>query len=241
MEQKYDTILFDLGNTLVSYYTRDEFPAILNQSITKVAECLKQHSLLNISLESALTTAPKENYEAKDLVVRPLLSRLCHIFNLDVLHISTSLDLELSRCFLKPVFDIARIYDDVIPVLTHLRSAGYRCAIISNTPWGTPASLWREELSRWRLDDLVDTAVFCEEVGMRKPAKEIFEYTLCKLERSPDKCVFIGDDPRWDIVGPQRIGIETVLIERNDVLQSSLIRNLYELLDYLSIPRQELK
>jgi hypothetical protein len=77
MREDIDTVLFDLGNTLVGYYTRDEFPAILNEAMNEVAECLQKHSLLTVSLESACVAAPGVNYELSDPIVRPLLGRLC--------------------------------------------------------------------------------------------------------------------------------------------------------------------
>jgi putative hydrolase of the HAD superfamily len=238
MKNHIDTVLFDLGNTLVGYYTREEFPAILGQAISEVAECLESHSLLTVSLESALAAAPGENYEGKDHVVHSLIGRLCRIFELNRMVVSSDLEIELCQRFLKPVFGVGHLYDDTLPVLTHLRSAGYRSAIISNTPWGSPASLWREEINRWELGNLVDIAVFCEEVGVRKPAREIFEYTLDKLGSSPDRCVFVGDDPRWDIAGPQAIGMAAVLIDRDRTAPgASSIRGLCELLDYLGVSR----
>jgi len=82
-DRSIDTILFDLGNTLVSYYTRAEFPSILNQAISEIAAWLRKHSLLNVSLESALANAPGENHEGKDFVVRPLIARICRILELD--------------------------------------------------------------------------------------------------------------------------------------------------------------
>jgi len=90
---------------------------------------------------------------------------------------------------------------------------------------------------RLGLTDLIDTAVFCEDVGFRKPTKEIFEYTLSKLGKLPDNCVFVGDDPRWDIVGPQGVGMKAILIDRNGGVAEGVhsIRNLHELMDYLCI------
>ena len=72
----------------------------------------------------------------------------------------------------------------------------------------------REELARLGLADAVDVPVFCGDCGWRKPAKQIFEYTLERLQATPGQCVFVGDDPRCDIVGPQTVGMEAVLIDR---------------------------
>ncbi|MGD8624784.1 MAG: HAD family hydrolase [Anaerolineae bacterium] len=107
-----------------------------------------------------------------------------------------------------------RPYDDVRPVLRRLRAEGVRAAIVSNTPWGSPGDLWREELARLGLAEEVDLAVFCTDVGWRKPAAAIFEYTLARLDARPADCFFVGDNPRWDVAGPRAVGIEAVLLDR---------------------------
>ncbi len=228
-------ILFDLGNTLVQYYVRSEFPGILDRAITGVQEYLRQEGLFNSSA-AIWQRVEEENHEAKDYAVRPLEDRLVRIFQFDGSAISSEVVMDMCRCFMKPIFAVARRYDDVLPALQELGERGYRKAIISNTPWGSPANLWREEIKRLSLDDEVDLTVFCRDVGWRKPARQIFDYTLKKLRAEPHDCVFIGDDPRWDLVGPKTVGMDAILMDRRGVLQDSgeeHIKNLYELLDRL--------
>ncbi len=229
-------ILFDLGDTLVQYYVRSEFPGILDQAITGVQEYLRQAGLLDLSAEAIWQRVEEENHEAEDYAVRPLEERLTRIFQLDSSAISTEVVMEMCRCFMKPIFAVAHRYDDVLPVLQELGKRGYRKAIISNTPWGSPANLWREEIKRLSLDDRVELVVFCRDVGWRKPARQIFDYTLEKLDAEPQDCVFIGDNPRWDLVGPRAVGIDVILMDRRGLLQGNeeeTIKNLYELLDRL--------
>ncbi len=229
-------ILFDLGDTLVQYYVRSEFPGILDQAITGVQEYLRQEGLLHLSAEAIWQRVEEENHEAEDYAVRPLEERLTRIFQLDGSAISTEVVMEMCRCFMKPIFAVAHRYDDVLPVLQELGKRGYRKAIISNTPWGSPANLWREEIKRLSLDDRVELVVFCRDVGWRKPARQIFDYTLEKLDAEPQDCVFIGDNPRWDLVGPRAVGIDVILMDRRGLLQENeeeTIKNLYELLDRL--------
>jgi putative hydrolase of the HAD superfamily len=231
-------ILFDLGDTLVQYYVRSEFPGILDQAITGVQQYLRQEGLLSVSTKAIWQRVEEENHEARDHAVRPLEERLIRIFQLDGSAISSKVVMDMCRCFMKSIFAVARRYDDVLPVLQELGERGYRRAIISNTPWGSPANLWREELERLSLDDKVDLAVFCRDVGWRKPARQIFDYTLEKLQAEPHDCVFVGDNPRWDLVGPRAVGVDAILIDRRGVLQDSEeepIKNLCELLDRLMI------
>ena len=213
-----DFVLFDLGNTLVSYYERSDFPSILRQSIGEVERFL--------GTSTEWDQVAEEKFTAKDYQVRPLEGRLSRIFQ-DAPW-SEELSAEACRRFMRPIFAIAHVYDDVLPTLAALKAGGVRTAIVSNTPWGSPAVLWREELARLGLADAVDVTVFCGDCGWRKPAKQIFEYTLQRLGATPGQCVFVGDDPRWDVAGPKAAGMEAVLIDRRthtlpDVLKGVVI------------------
>jgi putative hydrolase of the HAD superfamily len=232
-----NVILFDLGNTLVRYYVRSQFPGILQKAIADVQDYLREESILKeVSEKSIWNRVEKEDYEAEDHSTMPLESRLVRIFQLDGSAISSDAIMTMCRRFMKPIFALAHRYDDVLPVLRELGDRGIRKAIISNTPWGSPADLWREEMERLDLRKQVELIVFCRDVGWRKPARQIFEYTLEKLQVEPQECVFVGDDPRWDLAGPRSIGMQAILIDRRGVAQEAEekpIKNLYELLSRL--------
>jgi putative hydrolase of the HAD superfamily len=106
------------------------------------------------------------------------------------------------------------LYKDALPTLEEARARGLRTAIISNAPWGSPAKLWLAHVAHLGLSEHVDVVVFCSEAGWRKPARQVFEYTLERLGVEPERCVFVGDDPRWDLVGPRALGMQAVLIDR---------------------------
>lgn len=229
-----NTVLFDLGGTLAQYYDRSEFPGILKQAITEVQDYLRGQNILNVSTESTWQRVKEEDYEAEDYSVRPLEKRLARIFQIDNRARSDELMMALCRCFMKPIFARGRCYEDALPVLQELRLGGLRRAIISNTPWGSPASLWREETERLGLDKHVDAVVFCRDAGWRKPAGQIFEFALERLQAIPQDCIFVGDDPRWDLVGPRGVGVKAILIDRRGTMQDAgekPIKSLYELLE----------
>jgi putative hydrolase of the HAD superfamily len=229
-----NTILFDLGGTLAQYYDRSEFPGILDQAITEVQDYLRGENILDVSPESIRRRAKEEDYEARDYSVRPLEGRLARIFQIDDRARSDELVMALCRCFMRPIFARGRCYEDALPVLRELRSRSFRSAIISNTPWGSPASLWREEVERLGLSKCVDAVVFCRDAGWRKPAGQIFKFALEELQASPQDCIFVGDDPRWDLVGPRGVGIEAILTDRRGTMQDAgekSIESLYELLE----------
>ena len=218
-------ILFDLGNTLVGYYTSTEFPSVLRRCLRECAQALGQ-SEDPARDEDLFERALLLNREQSDYAVRPLAARLQELFGA-----YESLDEASARAlgaaFLKPIFATARLDPQAIPVLEALRGRGIKTAIVSNTPWGSPADAWRAELTRHGLLDKVDATVFCMDVGWRKPHRAPFDRALSLLEVAPADALFVGDDRRWDIVGAQNAGLRPVLLE-SDVPTSRR--------DHLTIP-----
>jgi len=198
-------VLFDLGNTLVGYYSSAEFPDVLHRCLRACAEALglpedsaRERETYNRGLLL--------NQEQSDYAVRPLTQRLEHLFGPPA-----SPDV-LVAAFLRPIFSMARLDPNALFVLDTLRSTGIKTAIVSNTPWGSPADVWRQELQRHGLLDRVDATVFCMDVGWRKPHRAPFERALSLLGVGPAEAIFVGDDPRWDAIGAQGAGLRPVLL-----------------------------
>jgi len=203
-------VLFDLGNTLVDYYESSEFPFVLRRCLRVCCEA-RGWSGDACREEALFERALQLNQERADFAVRVLGERLRELFDpqrvLDDLALAS-----LGAAFMKPIFDLARPSPQAPIVLESLRRRGVNTAIVSNTPWGSPASEWRTELARHGLLERVDTVVFCVDVGWRKPHRAPFEKALASLEVAPPDAVFVGDDPRWDVVGAQNAGLRPVLL-----------------------------
>jgi HAD superfamily hydrolase (TIGR01509 family) len=138
----------------------------------------------------------------------------------------------LCERFLGPILAVGRVYDDALPVLGRLRRAGYGLAIVSNAPWGSPPGLWRDELERLGLARAVDAVVLCGDVGWRKPDARIFRRAAADLGVACERCVFVGDEPEWDVAGSSAVGMHSVLIDREDLHPDHggpRVRNLHEL------------
>jgi putative hydrolase of the HAD superfamily len=113
---------------------------------------------------------------------------------------------------MRPIFDLARPEPQTPTVLEGLRRRGIKTAIVSNTPWGSPSSMWRTELDRHGLLESVDAVVFCVDVGWRKPHRAPFDRALALLDVAPTDAVFVGDDPRWDVAGAKNAGVRPLLL-----------------------------
>ena len=224
-------LLFDLGDTLVQYYRREEFPPLLRAGIHAAKEALERlgHDLPSDSeIERGVAA---ENYEAKNSRVRPLHKRLGRIFAVASC-VSKEEWLPICRAFLTPIFSVAKIYEDTLPALDAYLADGYRVGILSNCPWGSPSEPWFEELRRHGLSTRCEVAIFCSDVGWRKPAQPMFRRALDHFGCKPEECLFIGDNPRWDTVGARRAKMIPVLIDRMGHVDGSselVIRSLFDL------------
>jgi putative hydrolase of the HAD superfamily len=203
-------ILFDLGNTLVGYYTSREFPGVLRRCLQECTVRLGWSEDLARD-EAVFERALLLNRERPDFAVRPLADRLQELFR-PYESLDDAAARALSAAFLKPIFATARLDRDAIPVLRSLRGLGIKIAIVSNTPWGSPSIAWRAELARHGLLDKVDATVFCVDVGWRKPHRAPFDRALALLNVASDEALFVGDDYRWDVVGAQNAGVRPVLL-----------------------------
>ena len=225
-------VIFDLGNTLVQYFRIAEFEDILQESFKNVTNYLEDVCEIEIDFSNLKERIKHEGFELNNNQVRPFHERLNNIFGLNNNEISPDLYDQISRQFLKPIFDRSRIFHDTIPTLKELKSKGCKLGIISNLPWGSPSNPWIEELEKMEILEYFDEVVFCSDVGWRKPSSKIFRHILSALQLSPGDCMFVGDDPLIDVNGARSIGLDGVLIDRHLYKSNKrTIKNLHDLIE----------
>ncbi len=203
-------VLFDLGNTLVSYYQPSEFMPILRRSIEACLMTLGRGPLGHEARTALLHQALELNQERADLAVWPLEQRLRVLFSAHAP--DSAMTEQLSRAFLEPILSTAHVGADTLCVLADLKRRGIKTAVVSNTPWGSPGRVWRSELARHDLLRALDAVVFCTDVGWRKPHPMPFRRALELVGTSARDAVFVGDDPTWDIEGAQSAGLRPILL-----------------------------
>ena len=97
-----------------------------------------------------------------------------------------------------------------VPALTALRERGLRTGLLSNTHW--PRELHERWLADAGLLDLLDVRVYTSDLRHLKPHREAFGTLLRALDVDAGEAVFVGDRPRDDVWGAQRVGMRTVLL-----------------------------
>jgi len=112
---------------------------------------------------------------------------------------------EWSRC------ENFSLYDDVMPCLERLRAAGLAVGLVSNTNRDLG-----EVLESFALAELVDGAVTSSEIGLFKPAPEIFAAALEAVGAAAAETVMIGDSYGDDVEGARGAGLAgAVLLDRD--------------------------
>jgi putative hydrolase of the HAD superfamily len=103
-----------------------------------------------------------------------------------------------------------RVYADVVPVLTRLRHAGLRLAVVSNFDRRLLDILAGLGLGSF-FDEVLPSAV----AGAAKPDPAIFRRVLASLAVDAAATVHVGDGMREDVEGARAAGLGAVLLDRS--------------------------
>ncbi|MBQ6594693.1 MAG: HAD family hydrolase [Clostridia bacterium] len=71
-----------------------------------------------------------------------------------------------------------------------------------------------DKLERLELIGYIDFLVSSEEAGIEKPAKRMFDLCAKKAKCDPGECLFVGDDPKKDVLGACRAGMRAAWYRR---------------------------
>lgn len=135
---------------------------------------------------------------------------------------------------------LLKLFPDVQQVLQTLKKQ-YKLALITNVPPKITGEYIHDVLQQVGILKFFDVITVSSEVGLNKPDEEIFTLTLEKLRIAPDEALMIGNTLATDIFGGNRIGMTTVLVQRQQEYQPSIweqpnhtIHSLKELLALLT-------
>ncbi len=87
------------------------------------------------------------------------------------------------------------------------------------------------ELERIGLDGHFRFSVSASEIGVAKPAADIFHHACERLGIAPEHVLHVGDDPLADVVGARDAGMRTVWLNRQAVAWQHEVRPDLEMAD----------
>ncbi len=145
-------------------------------------------------------------------------------------------DKELSQKFennfLDQIIENNELVEGAFDILEYLAQKKYRLHILSN---GFEEVTYRKcELSG--IKNYFATITSADEINIRKPQPEIFEYALKKADAKKENSIIIGDDWIADVEGGLAFGMDAVFFDRfNDDFETEVktVKNLKEIFDYL--------
>ena len=100
------------------------------------------------------------------------------------------------------LFARAQPDEDMVDAVRRARAGGIRTGLVSNS-WGTT------RYPRDLLAELFDGVVISGEVGLRKPAQEIYALGAERIGLAPSDCVFV-DDLQLNLAPAESLGMATV-------------------------------
>lgn len=102
-----------------------------------------------------------------------------------------------------------RVFPEVRPLLEALRQQGYRLAVLSN--WDKRLEQTLRDLE---LDHFFDVVCISTLLGVSKPRPEAYAKLAGALDLPAKDILHIGDAPEEDYYGPQRVGMQSLLVAR---------------------------
>src|SRR5215470_9806775 len=236
----YRAVLFDLFDTLV-LFDRERLPLIevsgkaLRSTAGHVHAAVARH-FPDVSLDavySGLAESWKEAERQRAIYHREVAApaRFAHFLQ--------SLAIDPASCptdFVRSLADTHRRelgkaaeFPAHHGVLLQKLAARYRLAVVSNFDY-TPTAL--DILGGAGVVERFEAIVVSDEVGWRKPRRDIFDVALARLGIPAEAGLFVGDRADMDVLGAQQIGMDAAWINRDgEALPAGVAPPTYEIRD----------
>ena len=210
-----NTVVFDLGGTLIEYAGEYAvWPDLETPGFTVAYGHLSQNglhlpefeqfkqtgfSLLPIRWQAAMRG--EKNLRLVDLLAETLAE-------LGVNGVPNDQLVAAAELYQVAICSQAAPIPGVKKMLTEIKAAGYKIGLLSNTMFTGAAHI--ADLERFGLVEYFDAMLFSADAAKWKPNPAPFLQVLAELGSGVETAVFIGDDPVGDIVGGQRAGLKTI-------------------------------
>jgi putative hydrolase of the HAD superfamily len=126
--------------------------------------------------------------------------------------------------------EVWRTYPDTTPTLSALSELKMSLAVVSNWDRRLPEILRTLDLERFF--EVISVSAI---EGVEKPAVDIFERTLARLEVPASAAAHVGDSPREDYHGAASAGLTPLLIDRRGLFADTKYRRIDSLEAVLSL------
>ncbi len=216
----YQAIIFDLFNTLV-HWNPEKIPTFLWKKKTLKSTNLityrelgeycrlfsfeKYHKVCIEVINEITKKKSEENIEISCVErFKTILLRL-HVSEPDTL---SQLAKKLASCHMRILANATTASQTPIIELKKLEKE-YKLGLLSNFD---DAETAHRVLKEKELGQFFSSIIISDEIGIRKPAPDIFSVALKSLKIEARETLFVGDSWEEDIVGAAKFGIDSVWI-----------------------------
>ena len=213
-----NTVIFDLGGTLIEYAgDYESWPELETPGFTAAYAHLTKN---NISLPTfdqfrncGFALLPGRWQQAvkqeRNLTVADLLAEV--LATLEVEPIENGLLEEAAKLYQQAICQQAWAVPDAAATLQQVKEAGYQIGLLSNTMFS--GKMHKADLTRFGLLDYFDHFLFSGDVGKWKPNADPFWQLMDEMGVGGNTAVYVGDDPASDVVGGRAAGMKTVYVK----------------------------
>lgn len=213
MTQTASAILFDLGDTLLDF-GRVDLHALFDQG-GKLAYAYLQEQ--DLDLPTFAEYARKHLWAIRWRVLwsvltgrefhsRDVMRRVCRRLGIDL---NEEMLAEVCWLWYKPLHHQATAEAGLVDMLERFTDMGLKLGIVSNT--FLPGEVLDRHLEEEGLLRFFSPRIYSCDVGRRKPSRKIFRVALDALGVPAEEVIFVGDSPKPDIRGANRMGMLSVL------------------------------
>ena len=207
MNNKIDTVFFDVGATLRYVVEDPEFAAAAEAELMKLVGTTEPHDVFFAKLE--------KNWKAYRKLAKT-----------ELLDVS---EMELWLYYLLPDYpaevigpNAARltrlwrdhdgrrvVHEGTLETLRELKARGYKLGIIANTVTETEIPDW---MCRDGVADCFKTVILSSKVRLRKPDPAIYQLAARCIGSKPENCAYVGDNPVRDVEGAVSAGFGAMIL-----------------------------
>lgn len=202
--KRYDYLIFDIDNTILDF-SKSEYYA-LQAVFTKYGVIFNEETLEGYKeINHSLWTKLEEGRIKKEMVLN---TRFAKFFATQGVTVDGATVDDQFRQLLEGRNDLI---PDAIELLTDLKEKGYKIFAGTNGVGRTQ----RSRLENAGFTNFFDNLYISEEVGFEKPDARFFETIFAKEDiKDVSKVLMIGDSLSSDIRGANRVGIDSVWLNR---------------------------
>lgn len=209
---RFRAVLFDAGETLV--HPSPSFPELFSRIVRDAGHEREPEAVLEASA-TVLRRFSEASRDGDRWTLSPEASRTFWLGVYERMLESLGLPSTdgLRETLYEGFTDLGNyaLFDDVPEALDGLADAGITLGIVSNF------EAWLEDLlAALGVRELFPVRVISGIEGVEKPDPRIYRLALERSGASAGEVAFVGDNPEFDVVPPEALGMFPVLIDRRE-------------------------